>query len=285
MTAVYLVPYHSEPGLHLGGSTGQFAIVEKAIDSGDWHYDNGDDPSFYVARKGGLLTWGVCRQDVRNAIKRGSIVVFFSYTSHAKKVRYRLSAVATVADTVDRRIVFSDSRFQKHTDLYLNVLIKPEKYGWKYEESDRAPDARHSDWLWRIAVHDRKKASFKSKYKKIYETGRFSDGDVLMADNYVVFSGKSDETYIALNPPKVAKAIKDRHDREIWDDSELRLLTVGKAGNNLASGRDYLRVANRSGRNVHRQIRFKLPSEEAIKWRKSLISLLQERDRRGTHIH
>jgi hypothetical protein len=111
MTAVYLVPYHSEPGLHLDGCAGQFATVENAIVAGEWPYDNGDDPSFYVARNGGPLTWGVCRQDVRNSIESGSIVVFFSYTSRHDKVRYRLSAVATVADNVDRRTVFTDPRF------------------------------------------------------------------------------------------------------------------------------------------------------------------------------
>jgi hypothetical protein len=55
MTSIYLVPYHSEPGRHLKGSAGQFAVVEKAIAAGAWPYDNGDDPAFYVARKGGTF--------------------------------------------------------------------------------------------------------------------------------------------------------------------------------------------------------------------------------------
>jgi hypothetical protein len=65
-------------------------LLEKAIIDGEWPYDNGDDPSFYVARRGGLLTWGVCRQDVRNSIEPGSIVVFFAYTSKDGAVYYRL---------------------------------------------------------------------------------------------------------------------------------------------------------------------------------------------------
>jgi hypothetical protein len=43
-----------------------------------------------VARRGRLLTWGVCCQDVRNSIEPGSIVVFFAYTSKDGAVYYRL---------------------------------------------------------------------------------------------------------------------------------------------------------------------------------------------------
>lgn len=40
-----------------------------------WPQDAGDDPSFVASRRlglrGGLLTWGVCWQDVRNALRPG----------------------------------------------------------------------------------------------------------------------------------------------------------------------------------------------------------------------
>ncbi|MGC1187787.1 MAG: hypothetical protein WA871_10375 [Candidatus Acidiferrales bacterium] len=277
-TAIYLVCYHSEPGLHLDGSSGQFAIVENAILAGEWPYDNGDDPSFHIARRGGPLTWGVCRQELRNSIKPGSIVVFFSFMPRTQRIRYRLTAAATVTDTLDRRVIFADPRFRDYRDLYLNLLIKPTKDGWRYGENDRERDARHKDWLWRIAIHGRRKESFKSRNRKIYSSGRFADGDVLIAANYILFSPKRTETYIATNPPKVAEATKEKGATEIWSDSELRRLTVEKAGSNLDSGRDYLRVPNLSGRNVHRQIRFTLPSEEAVTWRQSLISALRSRD-------
>ncbi len=276
VTAIYLVPYHSEPGLHLDGSKGQFAVVEKAIVAREWPYDNGDDPSFYVVRKGGPLTWGVCRQDVRNGIERGSIVVFFSFTSHGRAIRYRLSAVATVADSIDRREVFGDTRFRKYRDLYRNILVRPGKRGWRYDESDRAPDARHDDWLWRIAVHGKRKELFRARYERIFTTGRFDDGDVQLAKNYIVFSAAPNETYISPDPPKVAMAIKGEHEK--WSDKGLQRLTVGKASAVLASGRDYLRTDNPSGRNVHRQIRFNLPFKEATTWRRSLISTLRKRE-------
>jgi len=47
--------------------------VETAIRDAEWPYDNGDDPSFHMARKSGRLTWGVCRKGLRNAIKLESV--------------------------------------------------------------------------------------------------------------------------------------------------------------------------------------------------------------------
>jgi hypothetical protein len=60
-TAIYLVCFHSEEPKSLDGSERQYRKVETAIFYDEWPYDNGDDPSFYVARQGGPLTWGVCR--------------------------------------------------------------------------------------------------------------------------------------------------------------------------------------------------------------------------------
>ena len=69
-TAVYC---HSQKPESFDGTKGQFRVVEEAIERDEWPYDNGDDPSFYVANQGGVLTWGVCRQDVRNSIPMGSV--------------------------------------------------------------------------------------------------------------------------------------------------------------------------------------------------------------------
>jgi hypothetical protein len=51
----------------------------------------------------------------------------------------------------------------------------------------------------------------------------------------------------------------------------------GKAGTILKNKRDYLRTDNPTGRNVHPEIRFDLPSEEARIWRQSLISVRRRR--------
>jgi hypothetical protein len=274
-TSIYFAPYHSLAGAYLKGSTARFRDVEQAIMTGEWPYDNGDDPSLYAARHMLPLTWGVCRQNVRNAktMKPGTIVVFFSYTKCGGSVFYRLSAVATVAQVLDRRTIFSDPRFRPPD--YLNIMLRPKKGGWRYEEDDRRQGARHRDWLWRIAVHGRSAKQFKTKYADIYRRGWFQDGEVPMARNYIVFSLSPQETYISKNPPKVATAIlkKGVGSSEKWENAELRRLTVDTAAS--FGSRRKLRTANASGRNVHPVIRFEMPLDKAMEWRRELITALR----------
>jgi hypothetical protein len=119
-TAIYLVCFHSVKPTSLHGAKGQYLAVETAILNGEWPYDNGDDPSFDVARRGGLLTWGVCRQDLRNSIITGSIVVFFSFTPLVTdEILYRLCGVATVTDKMNHCAIHRDHRFSQHRHLCL----------------------------------------------------------------------------------------------------------------------------------------------------------------------
>jgi len=273
-TTIYLAPYHSQPGACLEGSSGRFRLVEQAIADGEWPYDNGDDPSFYAARHGGRLTWGVCRQQVRNAIGPASVVVFFSYTKDGPAVLYCLSAIATVSQKLDRRKVFSDP--QLRASDYLNIMLSRHGLKWKYDEEDHPPrqDARHGDWLWRMAEHGREKNAFSAQYAPIYANREFGDGEVPMACNYVVFSDRPDETYVSPNPPVVATGRIGEH--EAWTNSTLKDLTVGTAAQMSRTGRDFLRTENRSGRNVHPAIRFEMPTHEAARWRGTLIAALRQ---------
>lgn len=280
-TNMYLVCYHSARPSTVKGTGGQFRVVEEAIERNEWPYDNGDDPSFYVARRGGPLTWGVCRQDLRNAIKIGSIVVFFSFTPlKAGEISYRLSAVATVTQKVDHRAIHRNPYLKPFRRTYINNLIRPDTPGWRYDEDDRRPDQRHNDWLWRIARHSGTgQNAFNRRFAQIYADERFDGADLgvgklQLADNYVVFSMDASETYISPKPPQVAVASPGGHER--WTHNEFQAITVARASTALKTGRDYLRVANSSGRNVHRQIRFTLPSKEAVLWRKQLIEALKE---------
>jgi len=276
-TAIYLVCFHSEKPKGFDGAERQYLKVETAILNEEWPYDNGDDPSFYVARQGGRLTWGVCRQDLRNAITKDSIVVFFSFTTLANdEILYRLCAVATVDDKVDHRAVYHDPRLQEFQHLYINGLIIPGKGGWSHDETDRRASQRHENWLWRMADHRGiKKETFNVKYEKVYRDGWFSEGAVIpLGGNYVMFSPPPDRAFISPDPPEVAIAVKGEHEK--WSDQKLRALTVGKAAALHSSGRDYLRIANKSGRNVHRQIRFVMPADEASRWRDDLIAALRE---------
>jgi len=281
MTAIYLVCFHSQEPETFHGSRSQYLRVEQAIHDDEWPYDNGDDPSFYVARKGGLLTWGVCRQDLRNAIACGTIVVFFSFTSLPNdQILYRLCAVATVTDKLDHRAVHRKQQFSQFRDLYINTMISPVKAGWRYGEIDRRPSQRHKDWLWRMAHHQgMTHKKFDKKHAVTYRDGWFPDralvpGELLLANNYVLFSSPPDRAYISSDPPEVAIAMKGQHEK--WTNNKLRTITVGTAASRLTSRRDYLRVVNRSGRNVHRQIRFDMATDEASRWRDALIAALKE---------
>lgn len=289
-TAVYLLCYHSQKPASLVGSERQFLAVESAIKEGVWPYDNGDDPSFFVARQSGPLTWGICRQDVRNSIRVGSIAAFFSFTPMEDgQVLYRLCAVTTVLSKQDVRSLHRERRFAGFRNLYINALIRPVKNGWQYDESDRAESNRHKDWLWRIAAHNGLTTErFNRKHAQVYReefipNDLLEQGDLRLAENYVLFSTTSDDSYICKNPPEVAVAFRGEH--EAWSNETLQTLTVGTATEYLSSGRNYLRVANRSGRNVHRHIRFEMPSTAAVAWRSELIRALKAADKKGKTGH
>jgi hypothetical protein len=283
-TDVYLVPYHSERE-DLNGCSGQYRVVEQAIAGPDpWPYDNGDDPSLFVSRvEDGRLTWGVCRQDLRNAIcapspkRNGAIVVFFPFTKKGEDIHYRISAVATVQEKLDHRAAFTDARLIGRS--YINTMIRPQNGIWNYSESDRPGRDRHAkDWLWRICDHAGfRTTEFRERYKKFYKSGVFSDldvseGRVRLARNYVLFSDQVDETFIVPDPPYVAKA-KARVSEQ-WTNPCLHKLIMDKAAERGARG--YLRIANPTNRNVHRQIYFKLGTHEALRWRADLIATLRK---------
>jgi hypothetical protein len=181
-----------------------------------------------------------------------------------------MSAVATVADKLDRRSTFRDGRFRGKT--YINRLIRPDGNGrWKYDENDRHKRDRHKDWLRRLADHEAmRKEPF--RYARIYNTGRFSDSDVVVAEDYIVFSQAPDKTYISPRPPLVAVAQNSEHER--WISDELRQLTVDIAAKLHPRGRNFLRSESRAYQ--HRQLTFELPSDEAVKRRQLLISRLRQ---------
>jgi len=100
-----------------------------------------------------------------------------------------------------------------------------------------------------------------------------------LANNYILFSTSADDSYICNKPPEVAISFKGKSEK--WSEKQLESLTVGTAFKYHVSGRNYLRVENRSGRNVHRQIRFEMPTTEAVAWREKLICALKAADKTG----
>jgi hypothetical protein len=270
MTDIYIACFHSQPAQNLRGASGQFEVVEKAIQSGDWPYDNGDDPSFYQARHGNPLTWGVCRQNLRNAIRKDDMVVFISFTKVGKHVVYRLCSVATVASKMDHRYVMDDPRFKGKG--YINVLIEadPTQERWVHTENDRRRGARHKDWLWRIADHGRlKQEAFNRDLNSVFEQGWFSNATTLggeplrLAENYVVFS----DAFIHDNPPQIAHA--RRGSCEEWVKSDLKQAIFG----NESPTRTNIRTTNPSI--AHPHIRWSLEPDKARTWKDGLIRAMK----------
>jgi hypothetical protein len=272
-TDIYVACFHSQPGQDLRGASGQFEIVENAIQNREWPYDNGDDPSFYQARRRNLLTWGICRPNVRNAIHKHDIVVFLSFTKIAGRIVYRLCSVATVAFKMDHRYVWDDPRFKGKA--YLNVLIEADanKERWLHSENDRRPGARHKDWLWRIADHSEvDQKVFNRELKAVYEQGWFSNATTIrgrplrMEENYVVFS----DACIPGDPPEVAYAY--RGSSETWTNNSLRhgIFQYAEQG-----ARTNIHTANPSI--AHPHIRWSMEPDKAIAWKHDLVELLMRK--------
>src|SRR5467141_3677505 len=193
-TRIYIAPYHAAKDDSVDSPCGStIKAFKKIVARGDWPLDYGDDPSFYAMRQfGGQLSWGICRQDVRNRLRTGDVVVFFSYLKFdgAGDSEYRLCALATVEKTVSQTELWQDPKLQKFRK-YFNLLIRPAKLtrgGWEhYEPALNGDKTRvHEDWLWRICDHHGLR---KERFDKLEKTNRFDSRDpVKVARNYVIFS-------------------------------------------------------------------------------------------------
>jgi hypothetical protein len=148
---IYIAVYHRSPGK-------------------DWPEDVGDDPAFVASREfiseGGVLSWGVCRQDVRNKLNRGDLVLFFATDRRADRqaapVRYWFVGFATVAQKVSQVDIWRKRSLAVFRN-YQNLLIRPIDAGrTRFKHFERLPPSQwHGDWYWRMAaIGDRRKAHF-----------------------------------------------------------------------------------------------------------------------------
>lgn len=285
-TKVFIAPFHAaseDSSRSLCGST--IASFRLAVKRQNWPYDNGDDPSFYAARTlGGQLSWGICRQDVRNGLLTGDSVVFFSFRKFKTTgdAEYRLCALATV----DRKVSQSDIWRDKSLEIYRkysNLLIRPtgaKHDSWEHFEPSLQGSQRHGDWLWRIAENT---GFRKPEFKDLQLTDRLESGatirdrPIVIADNYVLFSPDPAKTHILSRPPVIAWHSKGKP-REEWTrdafSQSVRQLTLGVA--EQANGRARsLRTENRQ--QPHRHIVFELPQSEAEQWRADFLELIRGR--------
>lgn len=189
----YVAVYHRSPGT-------------------DWPLDSGDDPSFAssnsLAHRGGVLTWGVCRTDVRNKLNPGDLVIFFATDRLAdrrqKRVRYNFVGFATVARKVSQVEIWQDRTLSIYR-RYSNLLIKPNGNRFDHFEPALPPRRWHDDWYWRIAAINGHR---KSEFDDVYGASGLSLRNQLVpvARNYVLFEPEGAGTMILHTPPVIATA-------------------------------------------------------------------------------
>lgn len=250
--------------------------MSDALQRNEWPYDKGDDPSFFSQRWfRGNLTWGICRQQVRNRIQPGDIVVFFSFRRRKPnaETEYRLCAIATVERKLRQTDIFSDPGLRLYR-RYLNLLIRKGRSGdWEHYERASPEREWHKDWVWRIADHaGNRKTYFQhlNAAREIPPTAALNGHRVAIAANYVVFSADPAETFVLAEPPFVARSERAGLNEE-WNTDRtsqaVKNLTVALAKER--GGRGTLRTRNLQ--RAHPCDRWVMSPEEARRWRELLI--------------
>jgi hypothetical protein len=276
MTRIYMTPFHSE-----ASQTASNIMMEE----GRWPYDNGDDPSFCAMRKhAGQLTWGVCRQDIRNKISEGDIVLFFSFCKYSNGIsEYRFCCIATVERKVSQADIWQRKELTAYRK-YCNLLIQPPRLegGWEHFEPCLEGRRRHKDWLWRTVVHAglRKKEFESISTQNQFKSGTKIEGhSITLARNYVLFSSDPLKTLVVARPRVIANFRSDRK-YETWNkdkfSQEIKKLTLDKA-NQVNAGKRWLRTQNIQ--RPHRQIVFELTQHDADNWRARVLRLIGRENR------
>ncbi len=174
----------------------------------------------------GLITWSVCRQDVRNHLVKGDVVIFFA-TDDEKDLAPSLSAkyyfigFATVKEKIRHIDIWNNNKYLAYRQ-YKNHLIRKEQSGYCHNEPLKSPGEKlHKDWLWRIiktkGIKGRKKNGdlLKIEQNGIVRSTDFIGGKPIpFADNYIIFederrkTGEGFETFILKEPIIVAEAVR-----------------------------------------------------------------------------
>jgi len=158
-------------------------------------YDKGHDPSLLSGAKfrnqGGVPTWGVCRADVRNAIRPGDLVVFFA-AGHKRQfpIHYYFTGFATVSRKIRQSAIWLPDEFAVYGQ-YRNPLIRPRGGGFERSEPGRTPKDWHKDRLWRIV--DRKRHDRRGIRSD--QAGEFLSAGVECAANHVLFQSHYGHTW------------------------------------------------------------------------------------------
>lgn len=116
-------------------------------------YDWGDDPSFFASSEilgsAESATWGVCRRDVRTAMRPGDYVVFVCGKEMAKGIwEYFYVGVGTIKQLLDRHVIWSEDGYEPQRRFF-NVLARP--VGGELQQYETF-HRYHPDWDRRAAA-------------------------------------------------------------------------------------------------------------------------------------
>jgi hypothetical protein len=282
---IYLSVFRSSrDGYSSDGCRKAWGPLSTALRRREWPYDVGDDPSFFSSRKYKTpLTWGVCRPQIRNSIRPEDMCVFFAADQTGiDRFEYRLCAVSTVRTKVRQSDVWLDPDLKKFS-RYLNLLIRPHKSGeWSHHEPGSEDD--HKDWIWRIAEkRGLRPRGISGKHFKALERAKvFRENTTIngypisIGQNYVIFFGDPEKTFILRHPPLIARCRKNRSAEKWIDDpviNRIKSLTLGTA-RIFGSKRKSLRTIH--VQHAHPTIRWSMPPREAIKWRDEFVDFLRK---------
>ncbi len=280
--SIYLSPFHSSyKGYGARVCSAAYKPLSDALGRGEWPYDVGDDPAFFSRQYfGGNLTWGICRQQIRNKLQPGDIVVFFAFRKRGKDepTEYSFCSIATIKQKVTQSAIWKE-RSLKLYRRYLNLLVRPGSDGiWKHDERGNSPNKWHKDWLWRSVYHDGlRKRDFEliQKNDQFSVSKRLRGSAIEFAPNYVIFSENSNETIVLKRPPVVARSKRSGQPERWLTDSLSRAIkkrTVdtarkfGKRGN----------LRTRNLQRAHPVIRWRMSDDDAVEWRTEFIRLIRE---------
>lgn len=260
----------------------------------NWPVDLGDDPSFLsyslYRDRGGHLTWGICRPNVRKNLASEDTIIFIAYSSVKGYATYKLSAIAVVDSIKSHWEISGDdsSIFRS----YANLMLQKNSEDGDYEHKEWFPiingDNRwHEDWLWKLGKVKRVKGNqntYKRTFVELGKTGQInlqwlkSNYSYLPSTDYVLFS--KEKSFILEQPPIIATFDKTSS-YEQWHEDPIAALVRNNTLDLLPPNKKrFLRsskyVIDKAQYGfLHQHIKMKIPEEEnwRIKFTNGLLSL------------
>lgn len=239
-----------------------------------WHYDAGDDPSFYQFFKRKSLTWGICRTNIRNRLKKDDVVLFYCFCEDC--LSYFLTGFATVDRKIKQSEIWQKEEYNSYKD-YFNILIRPDgtEKKWIHFERLAAIIGGHSDWVKRLMASKEQNPSFVLNKDAI-------NLSFLVSDNYIIFKRNPADTYILEKQIKVATWIP-KSKNEIWVESDVvskiyefsfKFANFGKYKAISRKNRTSLRVHDRNQSHIF--INYELKIDGLNQWKKDFKEYLEQ---------